>query len=116
MSGGPITSHVLDTSLGTPARGVAVALEVSDGEERWTLLARGRTDGDGRIGTFDPPVGPLRPGVYRLRFATGDYFAARGVATFYPEVPVVVRVDDPAQHYHIPLLLSPFGYSTYRGS
>jgi 5-hydroxyisourate hydrolase len=112
----PITTHVLDTVRGMPARGVVVVLEVSDGEDRWTELGRGTTSDDGRITAFDPPLGGLKPGILRLRFATGDYFAASGTPTFYPEVSVVVRIDDPAKHYHIPLLLSPFGYSTYRGS
>jgi 5-hydroxyisourate hydrolase len=112
----PITTHVLDTARGTPARGITVVLEVADGEHRWSELARGNTDEGGRLGTFNPPLTALGAGIYRLRFATGDYFAAAGVRTFYPEVQVVFRVDDPAQHYHIPLLLSPFGYSTYRGS
>ena len=65
---------------------------------------------------FDPPLAALKPGVYRIRFDTGAYFTAMGVHAFYPEVHVVVQIDDPAQHFHIPLLLSPFGYTTYRGS
>jgi 5-hydroxyisourate hydrolase len=112
----PITTHVLDTARGMPARGITVVLEIAEGEQRWSELGRGDTDEDGRIGTFNPPLTALGVGIYRLRFATGDYFAADGVPTFYPEVQVVVRIVDPAQHYHIPLLLSPFGYSTYRGS
>ena len=115
----PITTHVLDTALGLPARRVAVVLdllEVRDGRHQWSELGHGQTDDNGRLGTFDPPLSPLNAGVYRLRFATGDYFAGAGVRAFYPEVHVVVRLDDPAQHYHIPLLLSPYGYSTYRGS
>jgi 5-hydroxyisourate hydrolase len=116
MMTGPITTHVLDTSRGAPARGLVVAVEVPDGAHRWSELARGITDDAGRVGTFDPPMSALRAGLYRLRFATGPYFAAAGIRTFYPEVLVVVEVDDPTQHHHIPLLLSPFGYSTYRGS
>jgi 5-hydroxyisourate hydrolase len=112
----PITTHVLDTAHGRPARGVAVTLEIARSPGEWTELARGVTDGDGRIGRFDPPLPPLEPAVYRLRFATGAYFAAMGTRGFYPEVSVVVQIDEPAQHYHVPLLLSPFGYSTYRGS
>jgi 5-hydroxyisourate hydrolase len=113
---GPITTHVLDTARGVPARGVVVTLEVPDGADRWSELARGTTDAAGRVAAFEPPLTALRAGLYRLRFATGDYFAAAGIRAFYPEVQVVVELDDPAQHYHIPLLLSPFGYSTYRGS
>ena len=112
----PITSHVLDTSSGKPASGLAVVLEIAAGPDRWTELARGVTDVNGRVTAFDPPFAALKRQVYRLRFSTGAYFAAICVRTFYPEVPVVVEIDDPAQHYHIPLLLSPFGYSTYRGS
>jgi 5-hydroxyisourate hydrolase len=112
----PITTHVLDTARGMPARGVAVVVEASDGALGWTELARGATNDDGRVTTFEPPLLGLQPGIFRLRFATGDYFAAGGMPTFYPEVLVVVRIEHPAQHYHIPLLLSPFGYSTYRGS
>ena len=112
----PITTHVLDTALGQPARGMAVTLEMDRGPEGWIELARGTTGDDGRIGAFDPPLAPLEPAVYRLRFATGPYFAALGAIGFYPEVSVVVRIDDTEQHYHVPLLLSPYGYSTYRGS
>jgi 5-hydroxyisourate hydrolase len=111
-----ITTHVLDISRGTAARGVVVVLEVPDGAHGWSELARGTTNDDGRITDFDPPLLTPKPGIYRLRFATGDYFAASRTPTFYPEVCVVVRIDNPAQHYHIPLLLSPFGYSTYRGT
>jgi 5-hydroxyisourate hydrolase len=112
----PITSHVLDTSSGKPAHGVVVILEMRDGPDGWSELARATTDSGGRIAEFDPPLKSLTRQVYRLRFATGAYFATMHVRTFYPEVPVVVEIDDPTQHYHIPLLLSPFGYSTYRGS
>ena len=112
----PITTHVLDTARGTPARGMAVAVEAPDGAHRWAEIARGVTGADGRIIDFDPPLGVLKPGVLRLRFATGDYFTGTRTPTFYPEVLVVVHIADPGEHYHIPLLLSPFGYSTYRGA
>jgi 5-hydroxyisourate hydrolase len=111
-----ITSHVLDTASGKPAGGLAVKLERSDGQDRWAELGQAVTDASGRISGFDPPLASLARQTYRLRFATGAYFAATCVRTFYPEVHVVVEIDDPSQHYHIPLLLSPFGYSTYRGS
>jgi 5-hydroxyisourate hydrolase len=111
----PITTHVLDIARGRPARGIAVSLEFALGPDRWDELVRGSTDEDGRIGQFDPPLAPLQSGVYRLRFGTGAYFAAMGIAAFYPEISVVVQIDDPTLHYHVPLLLSPFGYSTYRG-
>ncbi len=112
----PITSHVLDTSRGRPAAGIVVVVEAGRGADTWRELARGVTDGDGRIAQFTPALLPLEQGRYRLRFFTGAYFTAMGVHGFYPEVDVTVQIDEPAQHYHIPLLLSPFGYTTYRGS
>jgi 5-hydroxyisourate hydrolase len=112
----PITTHVLDTTRGKPAAGLAVVLEMSAGSDRWRELGRGVTDANGRISDFNPPLATLERQVYRLRFSTGAYFAASHVRTLYPEVPVVVEIEDPVEHYHIPLLLSPFGYSTYRGS
>jgi 5-hydroxyisourate hydrolase len=111
----PLTTHVLDTARGRPAAGVLVVLEQHAGGG-WAERARGRTDADGRITDLLPAAPPLTPGTYRLRFATADYFAASGTRGFYPEVHVVVQIDDPAAHYHIPLLLSPHGYTTYRGS
>jgi 5-hydroxyisourate hydrolase len=114
----PITTHILDTSTGQPARGVAVTLEIARGPgcDGWLELAHGITNQDGRITQFDPSLDLLEPAAYRVRFDTGAYFLSTGVRGFYPEVHVIVRIDDPAQHFHIPLLLSPFGYSTYRGS
>jgi 5-hydroxyisourate hydrolase len=112
----PITTHVLDTTHGIPGRGITVSLEIARGQDQWTELARGVTSDDGRIAQFDPPLAPLEPNVYRLRFATGAYFSTLGVPTFYPEVHVVVQIDDMARHYHIPVLVNPFGFSTYRGS
>jgi 5-hydroxyisourate hydrolase len=110
----PVTTHVLDTSTGRPAAGVVVVLE-GQTPGGWAELARGSTDADGRVRGLLPD-GPPPAGVHRLRFATGDYFRGRGVATFYPEVIVVVEFDAAAGHYHVPLLVSPFGFSTYRGS
>jgi 5-hydroxyisourate hydrolase len=112
----PITTHVLDTARGRPGAGVAVVLESGGGEGGWTELARGRTNEDGRLTTLLPAGAPLPAGTYRLRFGTGDYHASLGVRGFYPEVQVMFQVDDPGAHYHVPLLLNPFGYSTYRGS
>jgi 5-hydroxyisourate hydrolase len=112
----PITCHILDTTLGKPAHGVGVVLEIRDGPDGWSELARATTDSNGRVADFNPPLEALKRAVYRLRFATGTYFATMHVRTFYPEVHVVVEIDDPSQHFHIPLLLCPFGYSTYRGS
>jgi 5-hydroxyisourate hydrolase len=111
MSG--ISTHVLDTSRGRPAVGVVVILEAA-GTDGWRELARGVTDADGRIAALLPGGAPTA-GEYRLRFATGDYFRGLGQAAFYPEVTVHVRLEANMK-YHLPLLLSPFGYSTYRGS
>jgi 5-hydroxyisourate hydrolase len=113
MSG--ITTHVLDTSAGKPAAGVAVKLEVRMGD-RWVTLAEKKTDADGRARDLMADGSRLDAGTYRITFATGAYFAARGVSAFFPEATVTFEVNDAAQHYHVPLLLSPFGYSTYRGS
>jgi 5-hydroxyisourate hydrolase len=109
----PITTHLLDTSRGKPAAGVAVVLERQSGSA-WHELGRGVTDADGRSRSL--MMGELEAGVYRLTFATGAYFAAQGTASFFPEVSIVFRVDEIKSHHHVPLLLSPFGYSTYRGS
>lgn len=111
----PITTHVLDLSRGCPAEGVAIVLERQQAEAAWTEVGRGRTNADGRL-TSLMPTGALSAGVYRIRFATAEYFATRRTQTFYPEVQVAFQVNDAAGHYHVPLLLSPFGYSTYRGS
>ena len=105
-----LSTHVLDTGTGRPASGVRVALERTDGAS----LGADTTDADGRVGTLGPDG--LAPGDYRLRFATGAYFAASASEGFYPEVVITFTVTDASQHYHVPLLLSPFGYSTYRGS
>ena len=109
-----VTTHVLDTTSGRPASGVGVRLEARDGEG-WRELGSGRTDADGRLRDLLGD-GRLDPGVFRLTFATGPYFQARGVESFHPEVAVVFRIEDPAEHHHVPLLVSPFGYTTYRGS
>jgi 5-hydroxyisourate hydrolase len=110
-----ITTHVLDLALGRPARGVPVWLERRTADRGWVKLAERATDDDGRIADLTT-AGSLEVGTYRLIFGTGEYFHARNVSTFYPEVLVVFEIRDPAQHHHVPLLLSPFGYSTYRGS
>jgi 5-hydroxyisourate hydrolase len=115
MARSPITTHVLDTARGRPAAGVGVELVIAEGDG-WRFLAAGRTDADGRVSDLLAADFPLLPGVYRLVFAVGAYEAFQGGDGFYPHVPVVFRVADPGQHHHVPLLLSPFGYSTYRGS
>lgn len=112
----PITTHVLDTARGRPAEGMGVVLEYQNPDSSWTELARGQTNADGRLTTLLPAGVSVSTGIYRLRFATGSYHAALGVRGFYPEVQILFQIDEPGAHYHVPLLLSPFGYSTYRGS
>jgi 5-hydroxyisourate hydrolase len=111
----PLTSHVLDTAIGRPASGLGVGLDRLDADGSWITLARTVTDEDGRAADL-MTGGELTVGTYRVTFDTGAYFEASHRPVFYPRVDVVFRVDDRAQHYHVPLLLSPFGYSTYRGS
>jgi 5-hydroxyisourate hydrolase len=106
-----ISTHVLDTTIGRPAVGVPVILEAI---EPFTVLGSAVTDDDGRVGELGPALG--RPGNYRLIFDTAVYYAATGRTCFYPQVIVAFTVTDPAGHLHIPLLLSPFAYSTYRGT
>jgi 5-hydroxyisourate hydrolase len=108
-----ITTHVLDTAAGRPGKAIAVELERDDAGS-WHRIGAGVTDDDGRLRTLTP-AGPVTPGRYRLRFHTAAYFAAHQLAGFFPLVEIQF-VADGAQHYHVPLLLSPFGYSTYRGS
>ena len=113
MSG--ITTHVLDTSQGCPAAGVNVTLHREAVAGVWQQLGAGVTDAQGRVP--DLLAGEsLDRGTYRLTFATGEYHRGQGTDGFYPDVTVDFTVDDPAGHFHVPLLLSPFGYSTYRGS
>jgi 5-hydroxyisourate hydrolase len=103
-----ITTHVLDIAQGRPASGIPVKLEMRE-PQGWTVMGEGKTDADGRLKTLLPP-GAFRAGTYRLTFDT------RGRSAFFPEVTILFEAADPAAHYHVPLLLSPFGYSTYRGS
>jgi 5-hydroxyisourate hydrolase len=110
-----ITTHILDTAHGRPAGGVDVVLERSVGAE-WEALDCGKTDADGRLRTLLSDAGPVPPGVYRLVFETGRYFESRGLPVFHPQVIVVFTAASGEGHYHVPLLVSPFGYTTYRGS
>lgn len=108
-----ITTHVLDTAAGRPAAGVAVRLETY-GVDGWDVVADDVTDDDGRIRDLGPETVPA--GRYRLTFDTGAYFARDGRVSYFPEVTVTFMITDPTQHHHVPILLSPFAYSTYRGS
>ncbi len=116
MSG--ISTHVLDLSAGRPGAGMAVTLLRGSEAGEWTEIGRAVTDADGRAKSF-PGAGAaaaLSRGHYRLRFDTGAYFASRGIKPFFPFVEISFAIEDERQNYHVPLLLSPFGYSTYRGS
>ncbi len=113
MSVSHVTTHILDTAAGTPAAGVAVELYARDGEA-WSKIATGKTDADGRVKDLGPERIPS--GDYRLHFATGAYFAGINTDTFFPEVVLTFTVAQSEAHYHVPLLLSPFAYSTYRGN
>jgi len=106
-----LSTHVLDATTGRPAAGLQLRLERAAGDG-WVPAGAGLTGPDGRLRL----PGDFPGGVYRLTFGTGAYFTARGAATFYPEVSVTVAMTEPGEHYHVPLLLSPFAYSTYRGS
>ena len=110
-----ITTHILDTSRGRPATGVPVVLEYERGGE-WIEVGRGQTDADGRLKDLLRADFSLAEGTYRLSFDASGYFSAQGTESFYPLVTVTFFVADATQHYHVPLLLSPYGYSTYRGS
>jgi 5-hydroxyisourate hydrolase len=112
-----ITTHVLDTASGRPAEGVPVVLERADpGGPAWEVIGRGTTDADGRQRALAPDGRRLAGGRYRLTFYTAAYFTRTGRKAFFPEVSVVFAIEDGDEHQHVPLLLSPYGYSTYRGS
>lgn len=113
MSMSHVTTHVLDTGTGKPAADVPVTLSALDGG-RWIQMAAATTDADGRIRQLGPER--LPSGTYRLAFDTGTYFGASGTESFFPEVILTFGVVETEAHYHVPLLLSPFAYSTYRGS
>jgi 5-hydroxyisourate hydrolase len=106
-----LSTHVLDATSGVPASGVAVTVE-SKIDNAWQRIADGNTDADGRIRELGTPG----VGVHRISFDTGGYFARSGVRAFYPEVSVTFEIVDADAHHHVPLLLSPFAFSTYRGS
>lgn len=108
-----LSTHVLDAVSGTPAAGIPVEALARGESGDWVSIGSGVTDDDGRIAKVADEA--LSPGTYRITFATGDYFAAQDVAAFYPEVAITFVVAD-ERHYHVPVLLSPFAFSTYRGS
>jgi 5-hydroxyisourate hydrolase len=108
-----VTSHVLDSTIGRPAAGVPVILE-HDELGNWVMIGSATTDEDGRVSTLGPTA--LAAGRYRVSFDTATYFAEQEVKAFYPEVQIIFDLADVDAHYHVPLLLSPFAYSTYRGS
>ena len=108
-----LSTHVLDAASGLPATGIRVTLKRRHGDG-WQPLGEAVPDDDGRVRDLAP--GGLGAGVHELVFATGEWFAATGQTGFYPEVPVVFEVTDTSRHHHVPLLLSPYAYSTYRGS
>lgn len=111
----PLSVHVLNLQDGRPSAGVEVTLEKQDGAD-WHILNRGITNTQGRITALYPTQQPLEKGVYRVIFKTGDWFAKQKATSFFPEIPVIFNVDAAVPHYHIPLLLSPYGFSTYRGN
>ena len=110
-----ITTHILDTSQGKPASDVGVSLWGGE-PGKWSELGAGVTDSDGRVTNLLSDDAPLPKGSYRLCFDTGSYYQGLGIAAFYPTVEIVFDIEGDGQHYHVPLLLNPWGYSTYRGS
>ncbi len=110
-----VSTHVLDTAIGGPAADIRVALYRRQ-EDGWEHLVTNTTDSDGRAAGLLQDGEELAPGTYRLRFATGAYYASKGTPCFYPRVDIVFAIEARNDHYHVPLLLSPFGFSTYRGS
>lgn len=111
----PLSVHVLNLENGLPSSNVNVTLEAQQGE-KWVQINQGKTDENGRITALYPDQKPLDKGVYRVTFKTGEWFREHNERSFFPEVPVVFVIDGTVDHYHIPLLISPYGYSTYRGN
>lgn len=111
-----ISTHVLDTASGRPAAGIEIVLERREGEgDDFVRVTTATTDADGRVGGL-VAAGELTAGVHRITFAVGDWHRANGVEGFYPEVAITFEVRDADEHHHVPLLLSPFGFTTYRGN
>jgi 5-hydroxyisourate hydrolase len=111
-----VSTHVLDTARGRPAEGLRIVFEAAAADGAWEPVGAATTDADGRAPDLLDDDTFVPAGVYRMTFETGAWFGGRGVTTFYPRVRVEFEITDAHQHHHVPLLLSPFGYSTYRGS
>jgi 5-hydroxyisourate hydrolase len=111
----PLSIHALNTASGKPGAGITVVLQ-RRADKDWVDLGRGKTDASGRADDLYPRDKPLQAGTYRLVYDTGTYFKSQRVKTFFPQVEVVFEVEQTDEHYHVPLLLSPYGYSTYRGN
>lgn len=111
----PISVHVLNLKTGVPSEGVTVVLDKKEGD-KWVKLNSAVTSQDGRINALYPAGQEIHPGDYRVTFETGKYYADRNEDTLFPEIPVIIHVPETGEHYHVPLLLSQYGYSTYRGS
>jgi len=109
-----ITTHILDTTKGKPAEGITIVLYKGENDQ-WEEIARGKTNGDGRITDLLAKDRVLEKRIYKMRFETKDYFDKQAIPTFYPYVEIIFDIQS-NEHYHIPLLLNPFGYTTYRGS
>jgi 5-hydroxyisourate hydrolase len=111
----PLSVHVLNLENGLPSANVKVVLEAQQNNQ-WTEISSGTTDEQGRISDLYPKDSTLQKGIYKVTFKTGDWFRQKNQRSFFPEVPVVFVIDGSLEHYHIPLLISPYGYSTYRGN
>lgn len=111
----PLSVHVLNLQTGSPTSGIEVELDQKQ-NNNWVKLATGKTDSNGRISALFPEDKKASAGSYRVVFKTGDYYKMSNQKTFFPEIPVEFNMENNGEHYHIPLLLSPFGYSTYRGN
>lgn len=111
----PLSVHVLSLETGLPSANVNVTLEAQQ-KDKWVEINHGTTDDNGRIAALYPEDKPLDKGIYRVTFKTGEWFRQKNQRSFFPEVPVVFVIDGSLEHYHIPLLISPYGYSTYRGN
>lgn len=112
---GILSVHILNQQTGLPSQGVQIELDKQQGSG-WQHIASGKTDADGRIKSLYPQADNMEPGVYKVTFKTGDYFKSHNMSTFFPVIPVIFSVTEQNQKLHIPLLLSQYGYSTYRGS